>query len=108
MGIGKEQIAHDLAIAYVNNRHGAEVSGDFEVSTYDGNAAGSGSVRTFRLPATGEIHKINVPTGEKHFFGLLDVTESIPAGYEVDTPFRQMISDYFNAYERFLELLENR
>ena len=26
--IGNEQITHDLAMAYVNNRHGAEVSGE--------------------------------------------------------------------------------
>lgn len=28
-----EQIAHDLAMAYINNRYGAEVTGSFDVST---------------------------------------------------------------------------
>lgn len=104
----KEQIAHDLAIAYINNRYDAEVSGEFEVHTLSGEVSGSGSVKTHRLPETDEIHRINVPTGEKRFFGLFNVTEPVEAGYEVDRTFESMIKDYFNAYERFLGLMKRQ
>jgi hypothetical protein len=103
--ISQEQLAHDLAIAYVNNRYGAEVKGELSVDTSDGDVTGWGTVETKRLPDTAEIRRIRVPTGEKHFFGLLGKTESIESGYEVDEVFKQMIEDYRKAYSRFLELL---
>lgn len=108
MKISKEQIAHDLAMVYVNNRYGAEVTGDFSVGTSGGDVTGSGSVETRRLPDTGKVRKIKVPTGEKTFMGLLEKKESVDAGYAVDVVFDEMINDYFDAYLRFLELLDRR
>jgi hypothetical protein len=104
----KEQIAHDLAIAYVNNRHGAEVSGDFSVDTSDDKVSGSGSVETSRLPDVDAIRMIKVGTGEKYFFGLREKTELVEAGYAVNGIFEKMIEDYHTSYSRFLELLEGR
>lgn len=108
MTIEKEQVAHDLAIAYVNNRFGAEVSGDFSVSTSDGDVTGWGSVETRRLPSTDKVRRVKVPTGEKYLMGLLEKKESVDDGYAVDEVFDRMIGDYLNAYERFLELLAKR
>lgn len=108
MPISKEQIAHDLAMVYVSNRHGAEVTGDFSVSTSNGDVTGWGSVETRRLPHTSKVRRIKVPTGEKTFMGLLEKKKSVDAGYEVDEVFDEMIADYYDAYSRFLELLEAR
>jgi hypothetical protein len=104
--LNKEQIAHDLAIAYVNNRHGAEVSGEFSVDTWDEKVSGSGRVETSRLPDVGAIRMVKVGTGEKYFFGLREKTELAEAGYAVNSEFEEMIEDYRAAYSRFLELLE--
>jgi hypothetical protein len=106
--ISKEQIAHDLAIAYVNNRHGAEVSGQFSVDTWDDKVSGSATVETSRLPDVDTIRMVEVGTGEKYFFGLRERTESVEAGYAVNRVFEEMIEDYRTAYSRFLELLECR
>lgn len=105
--VAKEQIAHDLAMAYIHNRYSAEVTGEFSVNNYGGDTiTGSGKVETGRLPGTDEVRVETVKTGEKYFFGLLDRTESIASGYEVDSVFHQMVRDYFDAYSRFLVLLE--
>jgi hypothetical protein len=104
--ISKEQIAHDLAMAYVNNRHGAEVSGEFSVDTWDDSVTGSGTVETARLPDVHKIRMVEVGTGEKYLFGLFERKESVEAGYEVNSVFEEMIEDYRNAYTRFLELLD--
>ena len=106
--ISKEQIAHDLAMAYVNNRYGAEVTGQFTVDTWDDKVSGSGTVGTTRLPDVDEIRTVKVGTGEKYFFGLRERTESVEAGYAVNGVFEEMIRDYYTAYSRFLELLEQR
>jgi hypothetical protein len=106
--MSKEQIAHDLAMAYINNRYGPEVSGNFSVDTWNDEVSGSGSVNTQRLPDVHAIRMVEVPTGEKYFFGLSEKKESVESGYAVDGPFESMIKDYFNAYSRFLELLGHR
>ena len=106
--ISKEQVAHGLAMAYVNNRYGAEVSGEFSVDTLGDNVSGSGTVETSRLPKADAIRTIEVGTGEKYFFGLLEKKESVEAGYAVDSVFQAMIEDYCAAFARFLELLEAR
>lgn len=106
--ITNEQAARDLTITYISNKYGPEVSGTFEVNTWGEKVSGSGSVETHRLPDTDAIRRINVPTGEKRLFGILNVTQSIEVGHEVDEIFAKMIEDYFKAYERFLGLLENR
>ena len=98
----KEQIAHDLAIVYIINRYGAEVTGDFSVD--DGE--GSGRVDTERLPGVDQIRRVRVGTGERRVFGLLEKKVLVEDGYEVDSVFRQMISDYTSAYHRFLALLD--
>jgi len=104
----KSQIAHDLSIAYINNRYGAEVRGKFSVSTYEGDVTGSGEVETERLPDVNRIRMVKVGTGEKHFFGLRERTTLVESGYEVDSIFANMIEDYYEAYSRFLALLENK
>jgi hypothetical protein len=106
--LSKEQVAHDLAMAYVNNRHGAEVSGEFSVDTGDDQVSGSARVETSRLPDVDAIRKVKVGTGEKYFFGLWEKTELVDAGYAVNGIFEEMVEDYYAAYSRFLELLESR
>lgn len=104
--ISNEQVAHDLAIAYVLNRHGAEVTGDFDVSTSDGDVSGSGDIRTERLPNVTKPRMFRVGTGEKHIFGLVEKKKLVDSGeYEVDAVFMEMIWDYRGAYSRFLEML---
>ncbi len=105
--IDNEQIAHGLAIAYINNRYGAEVTGSFDVSTLGDDVTGSGAVQTERLPDVDSKQMVRVGTGEKHLFGLREKKMLVDSGtYEVDAVFRQMIDDYYGAYARFLELLE--
>ena len=64
--ISKEQIAHDLAIVYMKNRYGINVTGDFYIS----GASGSGTVKTERFPDASEPEYTKVKTGEKGLFGL--------------------------------------
>jgi hypothetical protein len=95
-------------MAYVNNRHGAEVSGQFSVDTWDDKVSGSGTVETSRLPDVDKIRLIEIGTGEKYFFGLRERTELVEAGYAVTSAFEHMVEDYYTAYSKFLELLERR
>jgi hypothetical protein len=107
--ISNEQVAHDLALAYVINRYGAEVTGEFNVSTYDGDVSGSGNVKTERLPDVDEVRMVRVNTGEKRLFGLAEKKELVDSGeYAADAVFNKMVDDYFSAYARFLELVESR
>ncbi len=104
-----DQIAHDLAMVYVHNRHGAEVSGDFSVSTAsDNEVTGSGTVATDRLPDVDELRMIEVGTGERQFFGLPEKKKLIEAGFKVDSIFEAMIEDYSSARSKFAELLADR
>ena len=104
--ISDEQVAHDLALAYVINRYGAEVTGELNVSTYDGDVSGSGAVKTERLPGVDEARMVRVQTGEKRLFGLVDKKELVDSGERtVDAVFIKMVDDYRSAYARFLELL---
>ena len=107
--ISNEQVAHDLALAYVINRYGAEVTGEFDVSTHDGDVSGSGEVTTERLPDVDEIRMVRVKTGEKRLFGLVEKTKLVDSGeFAADAVFIEMIDDYHSAYARFLELLKSR
>ena len=108
--IGIEQVAHDLAMVYINNRYGAQVTGEFQVgSTFDGDISGSGEVHTERLPDVDSERMVSIGTGEKYFFGRFEKTRSVSSGeYLVDGVFREMINDYYDAYARLLELIENR
>lgn len=85
--ISMDQIAHDLAMAYVNNRYGVEVSGQFSVETWNDEVSGSGAVGTERLPDVNKVHMVRVGNGEKYFFGLRERTELVESGkgYEVDS-----------------------
>lgn len=105
MTIDPEQIAHDLAMVYVHNRYGAEVTGSFEVNSI-GDVSGSGEVLTERLPDVDATYQVKVSTGEKMFFGLLDKKQLVDTGeYRVDGVFTEMIRDYRAAYSRILALL---
>lgn len=104
--IDNEQIAHDLAMVYLHNRYGAEVEGDLEVSTTDGNVSGSGQVTTERLPSVDSMRQTKQGTGEMHLFGLREKKEWVSTGeHHVDGVFGEMIADYRQAYSRFLALL---
>lgn len=95
----REQLAHDLAIVYLNNRHGADVAGEISDS--------HGSVGTTRLPPVDVVHYERVATGEKRM-RLFNRTTKVAAGLEVDSTFKVIIEDYFAAYARFYSLLEER
>jgi len=56
--IYKEQIAHDLAVGYITNRYGVDVSGDFSVYSLGDDITGSGSVKTEHLPDVNEPKRI--------------------------------------------------
>jgi hypothetical protein len=110
-----DQVAHDLAIAYVNNRYGATVTGEFSVDSttnYEtdtvNEVSGRGSVETHRMPDPFEPQMVRVGTGERHLFGLGPEKTRLQrtGAYEVDDVFRRMISDYRAAYDRFVHLLE--
>lgn len=107
--LSSDQIAHDLAMVYLVNRYGAEVSGDFDVETSYGDdreVSGSGSVETERLPNVGATRTTRVGTGERYFFKLFEKTKEVDTGeFLVDSVFVQMINDYREAHARFLELL---
>lgn len=106
--IDPEQVAHDLAMVYVHNRYGAEVTGSFEVNNYGDDVSGSGKVQTERLPHVDSTYMTKVSTGEKRFFGLIDRKELVDTGeYEVDDVFREMIRDYRAAYSRILTLISD-
>lgn len=105
----KDQIAHDLAMAYVHNRFGAEVSGEFSVYTAsDSEVTGSGTVMTQRFPDVDELRMVKEGTGERYLFGLLEKQRSVESGYKVDQIFEAMIHDYFTAKAKFLDLLDRR
>jgi len=96
-------------MAYVHNRYGAKVSGDFSVSTAsDNEVTGSGAVTTERLPDVDEVYMEKVGTGERQFFGLLEKTKMVEAGFKVDSIFVEMIEDYYRARSKFEKLLANR
>jgi hypothetical protein len=96
-------------MAYVLNRHGAEVLGEFSVYTdSDNEVTGSGTVRTERLPNVDKVRMIKVGTGERQLFGLVEKKKSVEAGFEVDSTFEAMIKDYYNALAKFTELLNER
>ena len=99
--ISRKQVAHDLSIAYINNRYGVNVTGGLYVS--DG--SGSGDVTTEHLPDVCEPAKHKIETGEKNILGFKKKVW-IESGYVVDKIFINMICDYKKAYLRFLELLD--
>src|SRR5687768_11371600 len=112
-----DQIAHDLAIAYINNRYGVEVTGSFSVDStrnYDNDTvrevSGEGDVTTERLPGIFDPHMVSVGTGKRHFFGVgpEKMRMEPTAEFAVDRIFRNMIADYRHAYERFLQVLESQ
>lgn len=106
--IDRHQIAHDLALAYVHNRHGADVTGAFEVSTVNDEVSGRGEVSTERLDDVDEIRVKKVGTGETHLWGLREKKQWVEDGFKVDRTFELMLDDYFAAYERFTILLDRR
>jgi hypothetical protein len=112
-----EQVAHDLAIAYINNRYGIRVTGEFSVDStknYDMDVVkevtGEGSVSTELLPDLDDPEMVRVGTGERHLFGLgPEKTKLVHTGaYEIDGVLRSMIDDYYRAYSRILALLARR
>ena len=115
--IPKEHVAHDLAIAYINNRYGIRVTGDFSISSSKNyeldvleDVTGEGTVRTEVLPDLNDPVMVRVGTGERHLFGIgPEKTRLVATGeYEVDSVLRSMIDDYYRAYSRILELLGER
>jgi len=104
--INKEQIAHDLALVYLNNRFGPEITSDFEVYSFEADDVRSrGSVDTERLPELMTVATKQVPTGEKTRWLKNPVTKTVEDGYEIDPIFLNMIQVYQQAYNRILLLL---
>jgi len=107
--VSLEVLAHDLAIVYLNNRYGPDVSGDLDVSSIGDSSSFEASVSTDRLPDVQARVTSRVPTGEKMFFGLMDRKKTVETGeFQVDETFNRMIDDYAEAYGRFLHLLSQR
>lgn len=105
--ISNEQVAHDLALAYVLNRYGPNVTGEFDVSTFERVVSGSGTVETERLPDLDEMEVVRTDTGDKRLFGLVAKTKLTETGnFAIDAVFLKMIDDYRGAFERLFELLE--
>lgn len=111
MSPSKEQIAHDLAIIYVTNRHAIDVSGSFHVDSFAGSEggidsiSGGGDVETTTLPDIDERKTVRVPDGKKRF-GLFQPTKEVETSeFVIDDTLRAMISDYRAAHARLLELL---
>ena len=98
--ISKEQIAHDLAIVYLQNRYGVNLRGDFSVN--DG--TGIGSLETEHFPSASEPRYVKVPTGEKGFLGL-ERKERVKSGNKADALFKEIFQDYGAAYSFFYEML---
>ena len=80
--ITKEQVAHDLAIVYLNNRYGITVGGSFDYSC----GIGTGSVSTEHAP-------VSVCVGQ-------DGTASINP--KADKWLESIYIEYVNAYHIFM------
>jgi hypothetical protein len=115
--VSREQIAHDLAVVYLNNRFGVQVTGEFSVSSsrnYErdlvSDVSGEGRVATKRLPDLDTPETTRVGTGERHLFGLgPEKMRTVPTGgFEVDDTLRRMIDEYHSAYARILALLSGK
>lgn len=107
--VSLEMLAHDLAMVYLNNRYGPEVSGDLDESSTGDSTSLEATVSTYRLPGVGVKVTKRVPTGEKMLFGLMDRKKLVDTDeFQVDATFRRMMDDYEDAYGRFLQLLSER
>lgn len=112
-GMRREQIAHDLAIAYINNRYGVEVTGELSISSYTNDddvvkdVSGEGAVETQKHPGLHDQEMMRVGTGQRYFGVGPERTKLVPTGrYEVDAILVSMIAEYRAAYWRILELLD--
>ena len=90
--ISKEQIAHDLAIVYLINRHGAEVVGSFDVSGDRESVSGYGNIETLRMPDVVEERIVKVKTGNKKSFGPFKYNEKVKV---VDGIEYRRVDDYY-------------
>ena len=99
--ISNEQIAHELAVIYLSNRYGVQISGNLRVSSGDGR----GDIRSRHFPDTEAPKYQKVGTGEKGFLGI-EKTVNVQTGYETDGLFEEILRNYRNAYRHFLTLLE--
>lgn len=107
--ISIELLAHDLAMAYINNRYGPDVSGSLSITTSEDDVTGGAIVSTERLPDTGAKVSTKVPTGEKRLFGMMDKKKWVETDeFQVDAVFNKMIDDYDAAHARFVHLLTVR
>lgn len=116
-GVPREQVAHGIAMAYINNRYSAEVTGEFSVSSSTSSevdavndVTGQGSVQTKKHPGLHDPEMVRVGTGQRHFLGMgPEKTQLVPTGkYEVDRVLKDMIDEYYTAYWRILDLLDRR
>ena len=102
----KEQLALDLTLVYLSNRFGIDVSGNISTSGGTDNIDVTGEVCTSHLPDTDEINYRRVGTGQKGFLGI-EKKATIEDGKKVDYIFRDMVSEYYKAYNHFLTILNN-
>lgn len=101
--ISIEQIAHDLAIIYLKNRYGIDVSGSVSLSKGDG----YGDISTLHLPSTSQSKYKKIGTGEKGFLGI-EKKIKVEDGLEVDDLFNEIVDEYMNAYNHFHLLLSQK
>lgn len=94
-----EHIAHELTMLYLYNRYGAWVTGDF--------SRGHGSINNVRFPSVIGTEKAtsNVTKGIKEFLGIGNVDERSSEEVAREN-FGELVAEYRQAYNIFLELLE--
>ena len=105
--IAADKIAHEFAMVYITNRYGAEVKGTMSISSAGGEVGGWGTVETVRLPDPDAARTTRVRTGEKRLLGLVNKTERVEQGNQVDEIFHNMVIDYRRAFEHFMRLLDS-
>ena len=101
--LSKEQLAHELAMVYMNNKYGIHVSG----SLYTNDGYGEGNIDTKHFPNVSEAMYTKVGTGKTGFLGI-EKKMKVQNGHEVDPIFSEMVENYYGAYHKFLELLSKR
>ena len=95
--VSNEQIAHELTMLYLYNRYGAWVTGDF--------SRGYGSINNVRFPSVIDPNNVSIRRGKKGFLGTVS-KEEMSSDEVARENFEEIVAEYRQAYNIFLELLE--
>ena len=101
--LSKEQLAHELAMVYMNNKYGIHVSGRL----YANDGYGEGSIETAHFPDVSEAVYTKVGTGETGFLGI-EKKMKVQTGHEVDPIFSEMVENYYGATTSFWRYCPSR